>query len=289
MDVLVQILINTIFTGGGYVLLSLGFNLFYKTRKFIDVSYGSLIVIGGYAMLLFHNQLSLNFYLSLALAILATVAAALILDVAVYRKLTDKKTNSLIPLVASLGVYTAITAIISLFFTSQYQALYRGPAQIFTIWGGNISLVNIIFIVASVVLSLLVLYILYRTRFGRGIRAVDDDVEVAEISGIPTRKITLQSIALGAALAGLVGILIGYDIGILPVLGLPYLLRSFIITVMGGLGSIPGGIISAFILSATENLTAYFLSTAWKEPMVFLIFLIVLLVRPNGIFQRPQK
>ena len=106
---------------------------------------------------------------------------------------------------------------------------------------------------------------------------------------MPTRQIVLGTLALGAAIAGIVGMAIGYDIGIIPVLGLPYLLRSFIISVMGGLGSIQGGIWSAFILSATENIAVYFLSSAWKDPLVFLIFLAVLLLRPQGLFYRPQN
>ncbi len=139
MDVFGQILLGTIWTGGGYALLSLGFNLFYKTRKFVDISYGSLIIVGAYSMLFFVRDMGLIFWPALLLSLLVTVAVALLLDLFIYNPLKKKKAASLIPLIASLGVNTAIVAIIAMLFSSQHQALYSGETRVFSIIGGNIS------------------------------------------------------------------------------------------------------------------------------------------------------
>jgi branched-subunit amino acid ABC-type transport system permease component len=289
MSDIVQIILNIILAGGGYALLSIGFNLLYKTRKFIDVSYGSLIAIGGYSMLFFERSLNLPFVTALFLSIAVTVLSALLFDIAIYNPIKKKKkVSSLVPLIASLGVYTAVTALISIIFESQYQSLSSLNPTVFTIFGGSLSLINALMILAAVVGSICILFVLYRTEYGRAIRAIDDDQEVAEISGVPARGIVIKVVAISAVFATIFGILIGYDIGLVPAIGMSYLLRSFIVCVMGGLGSIEGGILSAFILAATENITVYFLSTSWRDPAVFLVFLIVLIVCPRGLFYRPQ-
>lgn len=288
MSTLVQIILNTILAGGGYVLLSLGFNLLYKTRKFFDISYGVLVTIGGYMMFFFKRELSFSFLLSLSLALVVTVLVALIFDGLIYNRFQKKKNvSNLVPLIASLGVYTAVTAILSMLFTSQYKSLSEGTAKIFTFFGGNLTLVNVLTIITAIIASVILFLVLYHSQYGRALRAVDDDIEMAEISGVPARKIIVQTVTISALLAGLTGILFGYDTGLLPIMGMAFLLKAVIAAIVGGIGSIEGGILGGIILAVAENAAVYIFSAAWRDPTAFLILVVILLFRPKGLFYRP--
>ena len=289
MSIFVQVILNTLLAGGGYVLLSLGFNLLYKTRKFFDISYGVLITIGGYMMFFFRRELSFSFLLSLSLALIVTVFVALIFDSLIYNHFQKKKNvSNLVPLIASLGVYTAVTAILSMLFTSQYQSLSEGASRIFTFFGGNLTLVNVLTIFTAITASVVLLVVLYHSQYGRALRAIDNDIEVAEITGVPVRKIIIKTVAVSAFIAGLSGILFGYDTGLLPIMGMAFLLKAVIASIVGGIGNIRGGILGGLILAVAENTAVFMFSTEWRDPTAFLVLILILLIRPKGLFYRSQ-
>ncbi|TSC78019.1 MAG: branched-chain amino acid transport system permease protein [Parcubacteria group bacterium Gr01-1014_24] len=240
-------------------------------------------------MFLFKREFDFSFLLALLLALGITMLMALILDVFIYSRFQKKKNvSNLVPLIASLGIYTAGTAIISIFFTSQYQSLSDGPARIFTILGGHITLVNVLTIFTAITVSVVLLIVLYHSQYGRALRAIDDDTEVAEITGVPARKIIMKTVAVSALIAGLSGILFGYDTGLLPIMGMAFLLKAVIASIVGGIGNIKGGILGGLILAVAENAAVFLFSTEWRDPTAFLVLIFILLIRPKGLFYRLQ-
>jgi branched-chain amino acid transport system permease protein len=286
MSVAVQIILNTLLAGAGYVLLSLGFNLLYKAVKFFDISYGVLVTIGGYAMFFFWQKLGWSFAIAFVASLALTVAVALIFNALVYKPLRGKWKSDLIPLLASLGIYTLVTAVIALLFSSQYQLLVPGSVTVFSIFGGYLTSVHLITIACAVLASISILTLLYKNSYGRALRAIDDDVTVSEIVGIPVQKVTRITIVIAALCAGLSGILIGSDTGLLPTMGMSLLLKAVIAVVVGGLGSIEGGIISALLLAVAENAAVYIWSAQWRDPVAFAVLILILLIRPKGIWSK---
>ena len=124
------------------------------------------------------------------------------------------------------------------------------------------------------------------TIFGKAIKAVNDDEEVAKIIGINTNKIIGRVFFIGSAIAGLSGILIGFDTGIEPTMGLGLLLKGVIASIIGGIGNLYGGVIGAFFLGFIENFGIWKISGEWKDAIAFALLIIFLLFRPQGIIKK---
>ena len=286
MSTFIQIVLNTIIAGGGYILLSLGFNLIFKATKFFDVSSGALITIAGYVVFYMSQTVGCTIFLSVLISLFCTVCVALLLNKFLYRPLRKKNANSLIFLITSLGVYTCIVAIISILFSSQYKTLNVGSSTVFGFLGGNLTAINLVVIFVAIFLSIAVVFVLYRTKYGQSLRAIDDDKTVAEISGIDVENIITKTIILAACIIGTAGIVFGFDTGLVPAMGLLFLLKGIIASIVGGVGSIEGGVIGAIILAVVENIAVFFVGAQWRDPIAFFVFIIILIIKPHGLFKR---
>jgi len=125
--------------------------------------------------------------------------------------------------------------------------------------------------------------LLYKTKFGKAVRAINDDEEVAKIVGINTNKIIGYVFFIGSAIAGLAGILVGFDTGIEPTMGLNLLIKCVIASIVGGVGNIYGGVLGAFLLGFVENFGIWKISGEWKDAIAFGLLILFLIFRPRGI------
>ena len=139
---------------------------------------------------------------------------------------------------------------------------------------------------SAVLIFILLSLFLKKTMFGKQVRAVSDDEEVARIAGIHTEKIIGWIFFIGSAIAGLGGILIGFDTGIQPTMGLNLLLKGVIAAIVGGVGSIPGAILGALLLGFAENFGIWKISGEWKDAIAFGLLIIFLVFRPKGIISK---
>ena len=173
-------------------------------------------------------------------------------------------------------------------FGSQPILVARNLSDIgvINIFGATLNTVEAWSIVFILIIICVLAYIRSKTRFGRAVRAVEDDLEVAELVGIPKEKILLQIFFISGALAGLAGIIEGLDVGIIPASGLIYILPTIVAAVIGGMRSFWGGIIGAFILATTQQLTIVFFGGSWVQAVPFVILIIMLWIRPHGILKR---
>ena len=129
-------------------------------------------------------------------------------------------------------------------------------------------------------------FLLRYTRFGRAVRAISDDEEVAKIVGLNTSKIVAGVFFIGSAVAGLAGILVGFDTGLEPTMGLSLLLKGVIAAIVGGVGNVYGGVLGALLLGFVENFGIWKISGEWKDAIAFGLLLVFLLFRPRGILQK---
>ena len=286
MDILPQLILNSIIAGAIYSMVALGFNLIYGTVKFFDLGYGALAAVGGYAVFFFYKKLGLDPYLSIVLGILIAGCIGYVINKLVYQKLRERKASNMVLLVASLGVLTVLQAIIAILFSSQFQTLSIGSSKVFEISGAVITQIQLIILLSGLAIMILLAVLLKKTLFGKAIKAIADDEEVSKIVGINTNKIIGSVFFIGSMIAGLAGILIGFDTGIEPTMGLTLLLKGVIASIIGGIGNIYGGVLGAFLLGFVENFGIWKISGEWKDAIAFALLIIFLLFRPQGILRK---
>ena len=208
MDIIPQLILNSIIAGAIYTLIAISFNLIYGATKFFNLAHGVTTAIGGYAFFYFAKTLGLNIYLAALIGILLAGLAGYGLDKLIYSPLRKRKASNMVSLVASLGVLTAMQAVIAILFTSQFKTLSQnaGMQKVFEIFGGVITQTQLIILASAVFITAGLVLLLYKTRFGKAIRAISDNEEVAKIVGINTNKIIGYVFIIGSAIAGLASI-----------------------------------------------------------------------------------
>lgn len=207
-----------------------------------------------------------------------------------YRPLRSKQASNLILLIASFGVFIFIQNLIQLVYGAQILTLRTGPVREgYSILGAVITPVQIMILLVSVTLMVVLWIFIQRSRLGKAMRAISDDRMAANVVGINPERTILASFAIGSALAGAAGILISLETNIEPTMGFTAILKGIIASIIGGIGSIPGAMFGGFFLGIAENLGIWKIQAAWKDSIAFLLLIIFLLLRPQGIFGQKRR
>jgi len=285
MEIIPQLIINSLIAGAIYALVALGFNLAYGATRFFNLAHGVMTIIGGYLFFYLTKSLGWNIYLAVISGVLLAGFLGYGLDKMIYQPLRKRKASNMVLLVASLGAFTVLQALIAILFTSQFRTLSDGvyEPRIFEILGGVITQTQLIILLSAVLATLGLVGLLYKTQLGQAVRAISDDEEVAKIVGLDTDKIIGQVFFISSVIAGLGGILVGFDTGIEPTMGLGLLLKGVIASIVGGIGNIFGGVLGAFFLGFVENFGIWKISGEWKDAIAFTLLIVFLIFRPKGI------
>jgi len=288
MDILPQLILNSIIAGAIYTLVALGFNFIYGATKFFNLAHGIMAAIGGYAVFYFAKILGLDIYVAIILGVALAGLVGFGLDKFIYLPLRRRKASNMVLLVASLGAITALQAVIAILFSSRFKTLSQnvGTQKFFTILGGVITQTQLVILLSAALVTAGLVALLYKTQFGMAVRAISDDEEVARIIGINTNKIIGYVFFIGSAVAGLAGILVGFDVGIDPNMGLGLLFKGVIASIVGGVGNIYGGVLGAFLLGFLENFGIWKISGEWKDTIAFALLITFLIFRPRGIMNK---
>ncbi len=287
MTIVPQLIVNSLFAGSVYALMAMSFTLIFGATKFFNFVHGSFTVIGGYAVFYLVERLAWPIYIAIILSIIVAGGVGFILDKTVNLPLRKKKSPNTVKLVASLGLFIVIQAFVAILFTSQFQTLSNTIEQkIYQIGSAVFTQTQAVMFVSAIVVFFGIMLLLKFTLFGKAVNALSDDEEVAKIVGINTDKIISYVFFIGAAISGWVGILVAYDTGIEPTMGLGALLKGIIAAVVGGMGSVPGAFLGAFLLGFAENFGIWKINGEWKDAIAFGLLIIFLLFRPQGIIKK---
>jgi branched-chain amino acid transport system permease protein len=288
MGIIPQLILNSVIAGAIYTMIALGFTLVFRVTKFFNLAHGSLAVVGGYAAYYFSQMLGWNLFLASALGIIFAGFSGYLINKFVYQPLRLRKASTLILLIASLGVFTLIQALVAIFFSSEFQNLSQNinNQNIYHIGNGVITQIQIWILILGIFIAVALVFILAKTKFGKSVVAIGDDEEVSKIIGINTNVIISQVFIIGSAIAGLSGILVGLDTGLQPTMGLSLLLKGVIAAVIGGLGDIYGAVLGAFLLGFVENFGIWKISGEWKDAIAFGLLIIFMIFRPQGIISK---
>ena len=245
------------------------------------------LALGASSGWLLWNTPEANLYLSWVLGAAIAGATGLALYRGLYFYLRRRASSPLIMLVASLGVLLSLTALVSIVFSPDGRPLPPPFGE--TPWrfgGATIKPFQVFYIGLTFVVFGGLVLLLYKTSFGKAVRAIGDDEEVARIVGINAPVIIAVIFALGAAIAATGGILFGEDVSIKPSNGLVLLLKGWVASVVGGIGNIHGAILGGFVLGMVENYGVWFIPTAWKDAIAFGLLILFLSFWSRGLLPR---
>lgn len=286
-----QLLLNGIIAGSIYSLIALGFSIIYQTTRFFHFAHGAVYTFGAYFAYFFFTQLGLDRIFAFPLACIATMLVGILCEVAVYKPMRRHKATDLTLLIASLGLYIVLQNIISMIWGDDTKTMRTGEVvEGHAFFGARITDIQIAIIVVSLVLIALVAQVMTRTKFGKMLRALANDPELARLSGINSDRYILYAFAIGSFLAAIASIMISFDTDMTPTMGFNALVKGVIAVIIGGMGSLPGAALGGLFLGLAENLGVYWLPSKWQDTIAFVILILFLLFRPYGILgKKPQK
>jgi len=282
-----QLAINGVIAGSMYALFAVGLTMVYGVFRFINFAHGELIALGAYAALLFASPpLSVPLIWAIVPAVACTVCAGLLQDRLVFQPLRHGSRISL--LIASIGLSYLLRNAIQFGFGSDLLSYDLGLITGYE-WGPIIITRMQLAMLATAVVFLSFLYWLFtRTMLGKALRAVADNMELAGIMGISLRRVNLTVWILASAFAAAGGILLAVDTSLEPMMGVINLLKAFAAVLLGGPGNVWGALIGGVLIGLAENLSVAVLSPGYKDFIAFAVILIMLLVRPGGIFSSQE-
>ena len=283
---ILDIVIHGLLMGGLYALIAMGFSLQYGVARVLNISHGEFIMLGAFVTWTLYTMFGINPLVSLAIVGPAVFIIGFILQRTLFTRLRISS--------PSPGAYEAssLLATFGLLFIIQNVAILiwgadiRGYSYLATPvnLGGAIFAANrLVALLFAVVIGLIFYLFLARTRLGKAIRAAAQDPATAGLLGVNINRVLALCFGLGAAMAGFAGLLISICFSIQPTMGLEYTIIAIIVVVLGGLGSIPGSFIGGFLLGLIGSIVTYF-EPGLALPAYYFIFILLLLVRPTGIF-----
>lgn len=279
MEYFLQIAVDTIVLASLYTLIGTGFSLRYSIVKYLDIGYAVYMTLGAYAYLVLSKYVGLY---AIALAIIFSAIVAYFCERFYFSKLEDRKSSSMIMMIASLGFMTLVQAIIAMIFTSNVQGL-RTDISVFNIFGVAFTDVKVASILSAFIFVVLLHLVLKKTKFGSHVRAINDNKALAETTGIPVKKISLIIASVSAGIATLAGILYGMDTSVDPLMGMSLLLSGVTAAIIIDISDAKKVFIGAMMLATFQNAVVWYIGGEWKDAIVFLLLIIILLVRPEGL------
>ena len=281
---ILQLIINGLLLGGVYALLGIGMSILFGIVGLTNLSHGEFVILGAYAGALLTQVLGINPLLTLLITVPAMFLTGFLLQSVLINR--AMKLGAEPALLVTFGISIILQDAMLLWFTSDARHVATGwQTMVIRAGGLDISLLNLIlFLVSLAAVGLLILF-LNRTYTGRAIRAVSDDPVAARLSGIPVRRTYAVAMGIAMATAAVAGLCVGLKWTFYPSSGSQYLLISFIVVVIGGLGSVPGTLAAGLIFGLTQVIGG----ANYGLVISYVILLVMLAVRPQGLFGRKGR
>ncbi|GAA5533020.1 branched-chain amino acid ABC transporter permease [Deinococcus aluminii] len=285
---LLQTLVQGLLTGGLYALIGTGLSLIFGVMNIINFAHGDFLAIGMFITLALFRTFHLDPYISLLVAAPVGFALGFVIQRLVLSRLGDRLNEGSI--LATLGLGLIISNTLLLTFGAQPQSINVPYAtSTFQLGGVQVSIPLLIAGLGTVAAIAGLNLLLYRTELGRAIRATAQNPLGAELQGVKTGHIQAIVFGLGVAFAAIAGVLLMPLLYAFPTVGENYTTKAFIVTVLGGLGNLPGAVVGGLVLGVIESLGAFYISNNYRDAYGLIAFLLVLLLRPEGLFGRTVK
>lgn len=278
-----QHLLTGISLGGAYALIAIGYTMVYGILRLINFAHGDIFMISSYFMIF--AMASFPWFIAIPVALIGTVILGVVIEKAAYKPLRSAPRMSI--MISAIGVSYLLENLATYLFTAIPKAYPEIPflKKILTFGGITTSLVTLLTPVLTVVLVVLLMQLINHTKIGMAMRAVSKDTEASRLMGIKVDNTISMTFIIGCLLAGIGAILYFTDrMTVYPYSGSLPGLKCFVAAVLGGIGSIPGAVIGGFIIGICETFLVALGYSTFSDAFTFLLLIIILLVRPTGLF-----
>jgi len=283
VELVAQTLINGLLLGGIYAVAALGLSLVFGIMDIVNLAHGHMLMIGGYVAILLFSALGVTPLIGMFVAMAVLFVFGMALQRFVLDRIVDEGIEQ--PIIVLFGLALVLQSLGRLVLGSDAQSSEIGiPGAAIEVGPILFSFPRTVTFVFALGLILGTWVLLQYTATGRAIRATAQNRDAARYMGIDTDRIYVLTLGIGTALAGAAGALLSMLFPITPFVGWSYLLKAFAVVVLGGVGSIPGTLVGGLALGVTENISGLYLGGGFRDIISFSIFLIVLLIRPHGLF-----
>jgi branched-chain amino acid transport system permease protein len=288
-----QQFVNALILGSIYALFGLGLTLSWGILNVLNLAHGAIFMSGGLVAWLVTKDHGYSIVLVLPLAMLVTGSAAVVLERLVFRPIrhryADASTGELAMLIASVGAAAVPTTIALKLTEGQVKAVSDTMLSVhtWTIAGIQITNIGALIIVLAVLLSAGLALFVKRSKHGQALRALAFDPQTCALMGVSPDRLASLTMFVSGALAGAAGVLLAVQLGSFQSsLGEPFMLKAFVIIILGGVGSIGGAVFAAYFLAIVETAMVVYIDASLKDTVAFALIIVLLLVRPQGLFSR---
>lgn len=278
-------LINGISLGSVYAIIALGYTMVYGIAKMLNFAHGDVIMVGAYMSYCTTAYLGLPAWVSVIIAMIVCTLLGVVIEAAAYKPL--RKAGSLAVLITAIGVSYLLQNVALLIWGSNPKAFTSiVPFGAIKLFDGELTITpeSILTVIACVIIMIALTIFTKKSKMGKGMRAVSEDKDAAELMGINVNVTISATFAIGSALAAIAGVLLCSAYPTLqPTTGSMPGIKAFTAAVFGGIGSIPGAMLGGILLGIIEIFSKSYISTALSDAIVFAVLIVVLLVKPTGI------
>ena len=289
MTVFFQQLINGLSLGSIYALIALGYTMVYGIIKLINFAHGDIYMLGAYIGFMAITVLGVGFFPALLIAMVGCACFGVVIERIAYKPL--RNATRIAALITAIGVSYFIEAMTQRFMGTNVRAFPNVlSTEVIQFAGLRISYQQIYIFVTTIVLMLILQTIVKKTKVGRAMRAVSVDADAARLMGINVDATISYTFAIGSALAGAAGVLVGiYYNSINPLMGMVPGVKAFIAAVFGGIGIVPGAMFGGFFIGIAEALVSGYGGSLYKDAVVYIILIVILIIKPAGLLGKNVK
>ena len=286
---MLQQLINGLILGSVYALLALGYTMVYGIIKLINFAHGDIYMMGAFIGYFLITKYHMNFFVALVLTMVLTAILGVVIEFLAYRPL--RNSTRIAALITAIGVSFFLEYSMVRLVGANKHAFPQTLATVkYNLGPVSVTNVQLIILGVSIFLMLALQFIVQKTKMGKAMRAVSVDSDAAQLMGINVNSTISFTFALGSALAGAGGVLIGlYYNSVDPLMGMVPGIKAFVAAVLGGIGIIPGAAVGGFMIGLLETFSVSIGLASYKDAVVYAVLIIILLVRPAGILGKNVK
>jgi branched-chain amino acid transport system permease protein len=287
MTIFLQSLLSGVLIGGAYALIGVGLTIIFGVMRIINFAHGDLVMLGMYASYFLFTLGHVDPFVSVIFVFPLLFLFGAILQKTVINKVLNALPQNQILLTIGIGLILSNTMM--LFFTSDYRIISTSYSSgSFRLGEISVSTPLLLSFVITAAITAFLYWFLLKTDTGQAIRATAQDRDAAQLMGVNVKRMSILATGIGAGLAAVAGSLISPTYYIFPQVGQPFTLKAFVIVVLGGMGSVMGATVGGILIGATESLAGAYVSSGLKDLVVYVLFLLILLFKPAGLFGKSR-
>lgn len=283
METFIQTLVAGFLLGGVYALISVGLNLLFGVVRVINFAHGEFVMIGMYITFWLWAGLGIDPYVSLLIVAPTMFILGVVFQRGIIQPIQGTPAN--MKIFATVGISIIVQNLALYLWGGQHRSVTTEyTTSVLTLGNVNISIGRLLAFIGALVMVAALFYILNRTMTGNVLRAIAEDGPTAVLVGIPVQKFYFVATGLSVMLAGVAGVLLMPFTSVSPLFGVHMTLIAFIVVVIGGMGSMVGSLVGGLLLGVIETMAGTYISPALQQAVLFAIFIVVVLIRPQGLF-----